>query len=81
MIPTGTAAQYEEPVRAARPAVAARAGARPAVASAAGRPAPNAATARKATPPQRVATTAPRKVAQPTPPAKPTVVATQGQRR
>ena len=81
MIPTGTAAQYEEPVRAARPAVAARAGARPAVASAAGRQAPNAATARKASPPQRVATTAPRKVAQPTPPAKPTVVATQGQRR
>jgi len=89
LIPTGAAAQYQEPVErpAARtaanggrvpvasgaPAAASRQRPRP-VAAAGTRP-PAQSAARKAAEPKRTAANAPRKAAQPTPPARPTVVA------
>ena len=80
MIPTGAAAQYQEPpARAARPGARTGAAARPALAAAGSRPPPRptAAAARK---PAQTATV--RKATPPTPPARPTVVATQqGQQR
>jgi len=83
LIPTGAAAQYQEPVArtatqgrrvpvAAASAPGTRQRMRPVAASTR---APAASAARKAAEPKRTATAAPRKATQPTPPTRPTVVA------